>query len=408
MPTDYFTPISNAVAQLRPSTASARRAIYDQARQLIEDEARNGNPPMGVSELIQEQRGLERAIQAVESRAVFREDAQLREQEERERAAIESQTRERTARAREIADRAERMRAKEMRAIEAGQRRVERKRQRSDPRRPPAGYRNMALIAGAVAGVLLLGGTAAWLAFSGWPASQTVEQQTPPAETPPQPAPEQQAAAARQLMQQASQSLERGDALGAIKLLNDAVALTPSDFNVYTLRGHAYLQGNDIDRSIEDFSEAIRLGSRDFYAFVGRGVAYRRKRDYPRAIADYDEAIRIRPEHAGAWNNRCFVHAVSGNLDTALSDCNEALRLTPNEPNALDSRALVYLKLKQYDRAVADYDAVLKAAPNTPSALYGRGLAKIRKGDKRGQADISTATAAVPQIVEEFKRYGID
>ena len=96
-----------------------------------------------------------------------------------------------------------------------------------------------------------------------------------------------------------------------------------------------------------------------------------------------------------------------GNLEAALSDCNESLRLLPNEPNALDSRALVYLKLKQYDQAIADYDAVLKLQPNTPSALYGRGLAKVKKGDKRGQADIASAQAAVPQIADEFARYGI-
>ncbi len=35
VPTDYFTPISNAVARLRPNTAEARRSIYDQARQLL-------------------------------------------------------------------------------------------------------------------------------------------------------------------------------------------------------------------------------------------------------------------------------------------------------------------------------------------------------------------------------------
>ena len=51
----------------------------------------------------------------------------------------------------------------------------------------------------------------------------------------------------------------------------------------------------------------------------------------------------------------------------------------------------------------ADYDAVLKAQPNTVSALYGRGYAKLKKGDKRGQADMSTATTAAPTIAQEFK-----
>ncbi len=71
------------------------------------------------------------------------------------------------------------------------------------------------------------------------------------------------------------------------------------------------------------------------------------------------------------------------------------------------NRGLENFARRAYDQAIADYDTVLKVAPNTVSALYGRGLAKIKKGDKRGQADISTATAAAPTIAQEFERYGV-
>ena len=67
MSTDYYRPIANAVARLRPNTLAARRSIYDQARQLLFEESQNSNPPMAVSELIAEQRALEDAIQTVEA-----------------------------------------------------------------------------------------------------------------------------------------------------------------------------------------------------------------------------------------------------------------------------------------------------------------------------------------------------
>jgi tetratricopeptide (TPR) repeat protein len=412
VPTDYFTPISNAVARLRPNTADARRSIYDQARQLLLDEAKNGRPPMAVSELIAEQRTLEQAIQMVEAHAAFTENSRVREQETRERSAGERQLRERDTREHAAGERANQLREKEMRRIGAEQRHAQRQVQRHPQRRPgrrkSGGSKTALIVAGALTAVFLLAGVAAYFTVFGWPSFRASEA-PPPAkqEAPSAPKPEEQAAKLKNLLARASSSLEKGNPLEAIVALNEAVLMAPSDINVFTLRGHAYLQGNDLDRAIEDFSEAIRLGSRDFYAFIGRGVAYRRKRDFQRSIADYDEAIRIQPDHAGAWNNRCFVHAIGGNLDNALSDCNEALRLMPNEPNSLDSRALVYMKLKQYDRAIADYDAVLKIVPNTPSALYGRGLAKLKKGDKRGQADISTATTAAPAIAQEFERYGV-
>lgn len=408
MPTDYFTPISNAVARLRPNTADARRSIYDQARQLLIDEAKNGHPGMAVSELIQEQRTLEQAIQMVEAHATFNKNAQARDQETRERSVTDRQVREQETRDRAASERADQLSDKEMRRIEAEQRHAQRRVQRRGGKRPGTGGTKTALIvAGALAAVFLLAGIAAYVLIFGLPNFRSA-QQPPPAQqqTPAPPKQDEQAGKVQKLLERASQLIEAGDPNSAVPILNEAIVTAP-DAQAYTLRGHAYLQLKDFDRAIEDFSEAIRLGGRDFYTFIGRGVAYRFKRDFQRSIADYDEAIRIRPTHAGAWNNRCFAHAITNNLDAALSDCNEALRLAPDEPHTLDSRALIYLKQKQYDRAIADYEAVLKAMPNTPSALYGRGYAKLKKGDKRGQADISTATTTAPGIAQEFERLGL-
>ncbi|HRF10499.1 MAG TPA: hypothetical protein PL193_17945, partial [Xanthobacteraceae bacterium] len=67
MPTDYYRPIANAVGRLAPNTFAARRSIYDQARQLLFEEAQTARPPMAVSELFAEQRALEDAIERVES-----------------------------------------------------------------------------------------------------------------------------------------------------------------------------------------------------------------------------------------------------------------------------------------------------------------------------------------------------
>lgn len=451
MTTDYFTPIANAVSRLRPSTPGSRREVYDHARQLLLEEARNSRPPMRVSELVQEQRDLEAAIQAVEAQAAFRERARtpdppakappaserlserdklVRDRRERERIAAEraEQFREEERRAAAGADRRAKGTEPEFEEEDAPQQRGGRRPRAARPARPAArapkpkqaGRRTGTVIALLVFLLVLLGlGSAGYYVYATglwraalselFPAKQTAPAQKKAEAPAPAPAktPEQKTAEVRNLGVQAAQLMEKGDAPGAIVLLDQAAALDGANPATFTLRGHARLQTGDADRAIADFTEAVRLGSKDFYTYVGRGVAYRRKRDYPRALDDYNAAIKIRADHSGAWNNRCFVQAIIGNLPAALGDCNEALRLAPDEPNALDSRALVYLKLQQYDLAIADYDKVLKQAPTTPSALYGRGFARVKKGDSRGQADLATATAAVPQIAEEFGRYGI-
>ena len=458
MATDYYKPISNAVSRLRPNTLAARRSIYDQARQLLFEEAQQSDPPMSVSELIHEQRALEDAIQMVEAEATFNENADAVRDEEPvrrtpvaqapaaprprtpmhdprglpERARVtpepapslpprrpapveetyydDEPAYEPTPRERREEERLNRLREQEQRRLEADQRRAQRHQRprAARPQRPASNSSAVVVVAIALFALFLAGGAGAYVMIYGWPSLRTVQQpqqQKKKQETPPET--QVDTTKLRDLMERASKALEGGDPTNAIQLLTEAIVLSPKEAGAYTLRGHSYLQTGDAQRAVEDFSEAIKLGSRDFYAFVGRAVAYRRIRDFPRSIADYNEAIKIRPEHAGAWNNRCFVQAIAGDLDAALADCNESLRLVANEPNTLDSRALVYLKQGKWDLAIADYDEVLKIAPNTVSALYGRGYAKLKKGDKRGQADIATATTAAPTIAQEFERYGV-
>ncbi len=78
MPTDYYRPIANAVGRLAPNTVAARRSIYDQARQLLFEEAQHARPPMAVSELFAEQRALEDAIERVEGEFAAEERPQRR------------------------------------------------------------------------------------------------------------------------------------------------------------------------------------------------------------------------------------------------------------------------------------------------------------------------------------------
>lgn len=457
MPTDYYRPIANAVGRLAPNTVAARRSIYDQARQLLFEEAQNARPPMAVSELFAEQRALEDAIERVESEFAAAEPSARRTHPLQRQLHTNAEYPEEEAfhpreaeepvfvpepgygpahddlpedfpepeyapeqhydpepapqpdpRAQARAERMSRQRP------EAAERRVQPRGARRAPQRRAASRNtstHIIILFAVLLALFMVGAGAGYVTFYGWPNFRAVQQpkQVQPQkkqETPP-PAQDDNSAKIRTLMDNASKALEGGNPTASIQYLTEAIVLSPKQDASYTLRGHAYLQAGDAARAIEDFSEAIRLGSRDFYAFIGRAVAYRRQRDYPRAIADYNEAIKLRPDHAGAWNNRCFVNAIAGNLDMAIADCNESLRLLPNEPNALDSRALAYLKQGQWDAAIADYDAVLKIAPNTVSALYGRGFAKLKKGDRRGQADISTATAAAPNIAQEFERYGV-
>lgn len=175
----------------------------------------------------------------------------------------------------------------------------------------------------------------------------------------------------------------------------------------YDNRGIAYGRKGQFDRAIQDHDQAIRLDPSYAKAFLNRGDAHDSKGQYVRALEDYDQAIRLDPSNAYAWNNRCLTRAIVGRLDQALADCNESLRLVPDDPDHLDSRGLVHLMASRLDAAIADYDAVLRLDPKHAHALYGRGIARQRKGDAAGAADIAAAVEIQADIAREMAKYGV-
>jgi tetratricopeptide (TPR) repeat protein len=92
-----------------------------------------------------------------------------------------------------------------------------------------------------------------------------------------------------------------------------------------------------------------------------------------------------------------------------LSDCERSLLLRPNDYKTLDSRAFVDLKSGNWDSAIENYNLALKIQPRYANSLYGRGIARQKKGDHDGgDADIKAAKAVRGDIVEAFKRLGVE
>jgi tetratricopeptide (TPR) repeat protein len=142
-------------------------------------------------------------------------------------------------------------------------------------------------------------------------------------------------------------------------------------------------------------------------AYNNRGGVYYYLKDIARALADYDRAIALNPKSSSAFNNRCWSRAVAGRAQEAVADCNRALELEPGVGNTYENRGFAHLKLKNHDAAFADYSEALRIDGPRSDLLYGRGLARVRRGDAGGEADIAAAKQLNPKIAEEFASYGL-
>jgi Tfp pilus assembly protein PilF len=193
----------------------------------------------------------------------------------------------------------------------------------------------------------------------------------------------------------------------AIADYGQAIRLDPNYASAYTGRAMAYRGKGDLDRAIADYGEAIRLDPKRAFVYHLRGNAYRAKDEIDRAIADYDQAIRLDPKLAAVYYDRGVAYNLKAEIGRALADYDQAIRLDRKLFLAYTNRALIHLALDQLDRAIADYDAALKLDAKQPEALYGRGIAKLRRGDAGGNADIAAAKALQGDVGEMFARAGL-
>lgn len=167
--------------------------------------------------------------------------------------------------------------------------------------------------------------------------------------------------------------------------------------------------GATIEQRIAACSKIIKSGRGTPHeravAYNYRGGAFYYAGKVERAAEDYEQAIKLDPFYAHAYNNRCWSGAVLGRTEQAAADCSKVLKLY-NVANTFENRGFIYLKRGEYDHAIADYEAGLRLdPPNKADFLYGRGLAKTKKGDASGAADITAAKAIKPEIAEDFAKY---
>lgn len=264
------------------------------------------------------------------------------------------------------------------------------------------------------------------------------------------------AANAAELVRRAMAAASRTQYSLALKELDRACALDPTNASCFFQRGRTYLLNGQPRPALADLDTALRLRPDDYQAYLWRAqvrFALRRKADTKKwvaltaaAVADLNAAARLlRPDaqaHLGlaqlydragafapalseartwmrhhpsdqwlpfAWEARCWARASAGrHLHRALRDCNRALDIMPGATGALDGCGLVYLRLGQLRRAIRNYDAALRNQPSHPLPRYGRGLAELRLGERaKGRADLAAARKIDPDTARRYAQMGL-
>ncbi len=133
----------------------------------------------------------------------------------------------------------------------------------------------------------------------------------------------------------------RNEPVEVIADCTKAIAINPKDADAYTLRGLAYHQRGQLDRTIFDQTRAIELGGGTSLAaaYTSRALAYSDKGEgtvdqiyLNNAIADYSRAIELDPNIAFSYYGRGRVYSLKGLPLRAVTDFESYLRREPSGP----------------------------------------------------------------------------
>ena len=193
----------------------------------------------------------------------------------------------------------------------------------------------------------------------------------------------------------------------AVASYDQAVALKPDLAEAFHHRGNALQDLKQFDAAVASYDRAIALKSDYPEAFHNRGVALQALHRFNCAVASYDQAIALKSDFAVAYNNRGNVLKELRRFEEALTNYERAIALKPAYGRAYNNRGLVLEEMRRPDAALASYDQAIALEPDDADPLYNRGnvLRELKRLDE-AVASYDWAVALQPDHAKAFNNRG--
>lgn len=115
------------------------------------------------------------------------------------------------------------------------------------------------------------------------------------------------------------------------------------------------------DDAIRKLPDASVLAVARLYS--NRGYANFQRQDIQAAIVDFTRALQFDDQFVHAYRSRSYAYAIAGNYQAAIRDANTLIRLGYEEPggfNGFVARGIVYLRMRDFTHALEDFDKACK------------------------------------------------
>ena len=201
-----------------------------------------------------------------------------------------------------------------------------------------------------------------------------------------------------------------GDLASAARDAEAARKLDPASPEAIVQVAEVKARAGDLPGALKLLDERIALGGETRDRLRSQRAALLGDYGDPAlALREYDALIAEKPGTPTFLNARCWVKATRQvMLDTALKDCTSAIELSDQSAAILDSRAVVFLRLNRYEEALRDIDAALLQAPGLGPSRFIRAIILTRMGRKpEAVRELAVARRLLPTIEADYARFGL-
>lgn len=202
---------------------------------------------------------------------------------------------------------------------------------------------------------------------------------------------------AEALVRESGALQQRGDHSGALRLLDEAVALHPALAESHYARGVCQAGLGRHAEAVNSLKSAVSLKPSWTDAWVACGQSQKHLGDRPSAISSFSEALRLDSRHSAARYERACALIDQQDTRSALEDLDALIRNDPLHLGGRYQRAQCLWK-SHPEQAIEDLDYVLNREQGNIDALVLRGMAWSHAGKpERGLADLNVVCQKAPE-----------
>ncbi|WP_340587940.1 tetratricopeptide repeat protein [Erythrobacter alti] len=208
---------------------------------------------------------------------------------------------------------------------------------------------------------------------------------------------------AQQFAAKAIEAAQRGDTVGALATLAEAVKAHPRESRLWHHAGSLMLKSGNAEGAVQHFGQAFALEPANFDFAIDQAIALTTLDRYREALEVLATVETQGARHAHYWSTRANAARGTGDFETASKWYDRALEIEPSRPKALQGRATVALERGEED-APTRFDKALAINQGDAQLWLGKAQALDVAGRPAEAREIAEALARqFPQWLDALR-----